>query len=134
MIMAPESERAKMKVTVNDHVTLRKVGESVAGDPIYTSDPLPNEPTLTCSEVVERLAAECLRYRYDEGAKLDKFLAIKILTEWRECRVQELEAGLREIITEADQSNGGKGARLPIVLYMKELAEKAIKGGGSHGE
>jgi hypothetical protein len=49
----------------------------------------PNEPTLTCSEVVERLARECLRYRYDEGAKLDKFLAIKILTEWRERRVQE---------------------------------------------
>lgn len=36
-----------------------------------------------------------------------------------------LEA-MEAIVAEADQSNGGKGAKLPIVLYIKELAQKAI--------
>jgi hypothetical protein len=34
---------------------------------------------------------------------------------------------LEAIVDEANQSNGGKGARLPIVIYMKELAEAAIR-------
>lgn len=45
----------------------------------------------------------------------------------------EMLEALEAIVAEADQSNGGKGARLPIVIYMKELAEAAItkaRGGG----
>jgi len=41
-------------------------------------------------------------------------------------RIQELKEALRAIIAEADQSNGGKGAKLPIVLYMRELAAEAL--------
>jgi hypothetical protein len=48
----------------------------------------PNEPTLTCSEVVERLlaAAEATDWA--------------ILHSWRERRVQELEEALRSIVNE----------------------------------
>ena len=46
--------------------------------------------------------------------------------EKAEARVEELQKALRAIMDEADQSNGGKGARLPILLYMRELAEAAL--------
>lgn len=38
-----------------------------------------------------------------------------------------LAEALHEIIDEADQSNGGKGARLPIVLQIREIAESALR-------
>jgi hypothetical protein len=36
-------------------------------------------------------------------------------------------AALEEIVDEADQSNGGKGAQLPIVLHIREIAIAAIR-------
>jgi len=39
----------------------------------------------------------------------------------------ELLEALQEIIDRADQSNGGNGAQLPIVLHMREIAIAAIK-------
>ena len=38
----------------------------------------------------------------------------------------DLLEALREIIDDADQSNGGKGAQLPIVLHIRSIAEAAI--------
>jgi hypothetical protein len=44
----------------------------------------------------------------------------------RAARERELRAALLEIMAEADQSNGGKGARLPIVLHIREIARAAL--------
>jgi len=41
---------------------------------------------------------------------------------------------LKEIISEADQSNGGKGAQLPIVLHIRSIAEAAILRGTEDGQ
>lgn len=49
----------------------------------------PNEPTLTCSEVVERLDEECAFTDHFDHAKAEA-----ILHSWRERRVQELEEAL----------------------------------------
>lgn len=49
----------------------------------------PKEPTLTCSEVVERLEQECVDPIYRKYFKRE--LATQILHSWRERRVQELE-------------------------------------------
>ncbi len=38
-----------------------------------------------------------------------------------------LLATLQDIVAEADQSNGGKGAQLPIVLHIREIALSAIR-------
>ena len=47
---------------------------------------------------------------------------------WYICGVPTwLLGALLDIVAEADQSNGGKGAKLPIVLYMRELADKAVQ-------
>jgi hypothetical protein len=54
------------------------------------------EPTLTCSEVVERLA-ECV-YGCDDTCGLDLDKATAILHSWRERRVQELEEALRGLL------------------------------------
>lgn len=43
-----------------------------------------------------------------------------------ESQVRVLEEALRDIVAEADQSNGGKGARLPIVLHIREIAIAAL--------
>lgn len=39
----------------------------------------------------------------------------------------ELLEALHAIVDEANQSNGGKGAELPIVIYIKKLADAAIR-------
>ncbi len=39
----------------------------------------------------------------------------------------ELLGALQEIVDRADQSNGGKGAQLPIVLHIREVAIAAIR-------
>lgn len=50
------------------------------------------------------------------------------MAESRACkRCEAMREALNSIIEEADQANGGKGARLPIVIYMRELAVEALK-------
>jgi hypothetical protein len=62
----------------------------------------PNEPTLTCSEVVERLATECHFIPKDDWeVHFDTEKAEAILHSWRERRVQELGDCLREEIMQA---------------------------------
>jgi hypothetical protein len=121
--MAPESERA-MKITVNDHVTLRKVGESVAGDPIYTSDPLPEEPTLTCSEVVERLAIEAHDDFLVVPFGFDREKATQILAEWRERRVQELP--ILEKFEDEIALHGGFGLTIDQLENLRAALVSAI--------
>jgi hypothetical protein len=66
------------------------------GKQFYSGEnPIP--ATLTCSEVVERLATECVMTCHGLGA-FDRELAAQILHSWRERRVQELEEALRSIL------------------------------------
>jgi hypothetical protein len=96
--MAPESERA----TCGKQMTAWNPGAGAVycnadknhgGDCSYTFTYQTNPPTLTCSEVVERLQAECLEiFGDDSGLKpvLNAAKATAILHSWRERRVQEL--------------------------------------------
>jgi hypothetical protein len=45
----------------------------------------------------------------------------------REAEGERLRKALLEIISEADQSNGGKGPELPIVLHLRTLAVAATR-------
>jgi hypothetical protein len=83
--MAPESERAQDNYT-NDLDSLE----------IEMKDYAAPEPTPTCSEVVERLANECMPPIGIRGniSAFDREQAEAILHSWRERRVQELEKAL----------------------------------------
>jgi hypothetical protein len=95
----------------------------------------PNEPTLTCSEVVERLAMSAREFRqkhYVLPASLDTYLkaeefaeayAAAILHSWRERRVQELEEAIRAALpfVESAKRNAEAGS-----FNAHEMAEKAL--------
>jgi hypothetical protein len=91
----------------------------------------PNDPTLTCSEVVERLAEIGELY-----LPLHRKRAEAILHSWRERRVQELEEALRLIGREttfyykndADTSAKKLAAiRQLVVLAMKEGGTNEVR-------
>ena len=78
-------------------------------------------------------------YRRDDGKEANKF-SVHVSKDGGNASQQELEAtaqliqhapelleALKDIVDEANQCNGGKGARLPFVIHLKELAENAIR-------
>jgi hypothetical protein len=101
--VAPESERAMYPLCTD---VLRDQGKpyprtcaecGLGPCKRKLTTPKPNEPTLTCSEVVERLRSECYTPDFlDESSSFDTRKAEQILHSWRERRVQELEEALRE--------------------------------------
>jgi hypothetical protein len=119
--MAPESERAKdfqpSKHAKSCPEFQQQANAENDGAVIDTAFPCNCEPTLTCSEVVERLA-ECA---WMSGDRLniiwDRAQATAILHSWRERRVQELEECLREMVK---QNGVHSGECFSCDLFVRE--------------
>jgi hypothetical protein len=136
--MAPESERATpcqwhTKYTpaclgCNPAQVTLSHGAPPAGSQL-------TEPTLTCSEVVERLRDECMPWGW--AGLFDTTEAEKILDSWRERRVQELEAALQScLLCLGVLELGGSVAAKEMIGRCLDKNGKVLlaKGGGSHGE
>jgi hypothetical protein len=114
--MAPESERAtcgKLMSAWNPGAGAahcnRESGHDGSCSHTFTYQP---EPTLTCSEVVERLAklgfeTAWLAYESPRDVKWFRAEAEAILHSWRERRVQELEDALRLLVEFIEPVEGG---------------------------
>lgn len=97
-------------------------------------------PTLTCSEVVERLMKECYRGeavfkgdRVFDDSTFDRAKAEAILHSWRERRVQELEKLLGEAITFIE-ATAAIGRGIPTLTNLPPYSEwrEQIRKGAKH--
>jgi hypothetical protein len=94
--MAPESERATINVCPVHGDTGNEPCAICYGllvKPRETNLNFQTEPTLTCSEVVERLLEECHHVGMPVTCHFSRSLALAILHSWREQIIKENKNG-----------------------------------------